>query len=101
VPTPNVSVIDFKFVAKKATTKDEINAAIKRAAEQQLKGILAYTDAPNVSLDFNHDPHSSIFANDQTKVMDGTFVRVMSWYDNEWGFSNRMADTAVAMGKLL
>jgi glyceraldehyde 3-phosphate dehydrogenase len=101
VPTPNVSVIDFKFVAKKATTKDEINAAIKRASQQQLKGILTYTDAPNVSLDFNHDPHSSIFANDQTKVMDGTFVRVMSWYDNEWGFSNRMADTAVAMGKLL
>jgi len=101
VPTPNVSVIDFKFVAKKATTKDEINGAVKRAAEQQLKGILAYTDAPNVSTDFNHDPHSSIFHMDQTKVMDGSFVRVMSWYDNEWGFSNRMADTAVAMGKLL
>jgi glyceraldehyde 3-phosphate dehydrogenase len=101
VPTPNVSVIDFKFVAKRATTKDEINGAVKRAAEQQLKGILSYTDAPNVSADFNHDPHSSIFHMDQTKVMDGTFVRVMSWYDNEWGFSNRMADTAVAMGKLL
>jgi len=101
VPTPNVSVIDFKFVAKKATSKDEINGAIKRAAEQQLKGILGYTDAPNVSGDFNHDPHSSMFHMDQTKVMDGTFVRVMSWYDNEWGFSNRMADTAVAMGKLI
>ena len=101
VPTPNVSVVDFKFVAKKATTKDEINGAIKRAAEQQLKGILGYTDEPNVSIDFNHDPHSSIFHMDQTKVMDGTFVRVMSWYDNEWGFSNRMADTAVAMGKLI
>jgi glyceraldehyde 3-phosphate dehydrogenase len=101
VPTPNVSMIDFKFVAKRATNKDEINAAIKRAAEQQLKGILGYTDAPNVSIDFNHDPHSSIFHMDQTKVMDGTLVRVMSWYDNEWGFSNRMADTAVAMGKLL
>jgi len=101
VPTPNVSVIDFKFVAKKATTKDEINGAIKRASEQQLKGILGFTDAPNVSLDFNHDPRSSIFHMDQTKVMDGTFVRVMSWYDNEWGFSNRMSDTAVAMGKLL
>src|SRR6187455_946798 len=101
VPTPNVSVIDFKFVAKKATSKDEINGAIKRAAEQQLKGILGYTNEPNVSCDFNHDPHSSIFHMDQTKVMDGTFVRVMSWYDNEWGFSNRMADTAVAMGKLL
>src|SRR5690349_5021241 len=101
VPTPNVSVIDFKFVAKKATSKDEINGAIKRAAEQQLKNILAFTNDPNVSLDFNHDPHSSIFHMDQTKVMDGTFVRVMSWYDNEWGFSNRMADTAVAMGKLI
>ncbi|HSR76802.1 MAG TPA: type I glyceraldehyde-3-phosphate dehydrogenase [Xanthobacteraceae bacterium] len=101
VPTPNVSLIDFKFVAKRATTKDEINAAVKRAAEQQLKGILSYTDAPNVSHDFNHDPHSSIFHLDQTKVMDGNFVRVMSWYDNEWGFSNRMVDTAVAMGKLV
>src|ERR1700733_11330037 len=100
VPTPNVSVIDFKFVAKRATNKDEINGAVKRAAEQQLKGILGYTDEPNVSSDFNHDPHSSIFHMDQTKVMDGTFVRVMSWYDNEWGFSNRMIDTAVAMGKL-
>ena len=101
VPTPNVSMIDFKFVAKKATTKEEINSAIKRAAEQQLKGILGFTDAPNVSIDFNHDTHSSIFHMDQTKVMDGTLVRVMSWYDNEWGFSNRMSDTAVAMGKLI
>jgi len=101
VPTPNVSVIDFKFVAKRETSKDEINGAIKRAADQQLKGVLGYTDAPNVSIDFNHDPHSSIFHIDQTKVMDGTLVRVMSWYDNEWGFSNRMADTAVAMAKLL
>jgi glyceraldehyde 3-phosphate dehydrogenase len=100
VPTPNVSVIDFKFVAKRSTSKDEINAAVKRAAEQQLKGILGYTIDANVSSDFNHDPHSSVFHMDQTKVMDGTFVRVMSWYDNEWGFSNRMADTAVAMGKL-
>ena len=100
VPTPNVSVIDFKFVAKRATTKDEINGAVKRAAEQQLKGILGYTEAPNVSSDFNHDAHSSVFAIDQTRVMDGTLVRVMSWYDNEWGFSNRMVDTAVAMGKL-
>src|SRR5690349_3782642 len=101
VPTPNVSCIDFKFVAKKGTSKDEINGAVKRAAEQQLKGILGYTNDPNVSGDFNHDPHSSIFHMDQTKVMDGTLVRVMSWYDNEWGFSNRMADTAVAMGKLI
>jgi glyceraldehyde 3-phosphate dehydrogenase len=101
VPTPNVSVIDFKFVAKRKTSKDEVNDAVKRASEQQLKGVLGYTDAPNVSIDFNHDPHSSIFHIDQTKVMDGTLVRVMSWYDNEWGFSNRMADTAVAMGNLI
>jgi glyceraldehyde 3-phosphate dehydrogenase len=101
VPTPNVSVVDFKFVAKRATSKDEINSAVKRAADQQLKGILGYTNEPNVSIDFNHDPHSSVFHMDQTKVMDGTLVRVMSWYDNEWGFSNRMADTAAAMGKLI
>src|SRR3954463_12451859 len=101
VPTPNVSVVDLKFIAKRPTSKDEINGAIKRAAEQQLKGILGFTDQPNVSGDFNHDPHSSVFHMDQTKVMDGTLVRVMSWYDNEWGFSNRMADTAVAMGKLV
>jgi glyceraldehyde 3-phosphate dehydrogenase len=101
VPTPNVSVIDFKFVAKKATTKDEVNAAVKRAADQQLKGVLGYTNHPNVSIDFNHDPHSSVFHMDQTKVMDGTLVRVMSWYDNEWGFSNRMADTAIVMAKLV
>jgi glyceraldehyde 3-phosphate dehydrogenase len=101
VPTPNVSVVDFKFVAKKATSVAEINDAIKRASEQQLKGILNYTNDPNVSSDFNHDPHSSIFHMDQTKVMDGTFVRVMAWYDNEWGFSNRMADTSVAFGKLI
>ena len=101
VPTPNVSVIDFKFIAKKATTKDEINEAIVRAAEQELKGILAYTNDPNVSIDFNHNPASSTFHMDQTKVMDGNLVRVMSWYDNEWGFSNRMADTAVAMAKLI
>ncbi len=100
VPTPNVSVVDFKFVAKRATTPAEIEDAIKRAAQQQLKGILTFTEEKNVSIDFNHDPHSSIFHMDQTRVMDGTFVRVVSWYDNEWGFSNRMADTAVAMGKL-
>ncbi|MGB6569199.1 MAG: type I glyceraldehyde-3-phosphate dehydrogenase, partial [Xanthobacteraceae bacterium] len=87
VPTPNVSVIDFKFVAKRSTSKDEINGAVKRAAGQELKGILGFTDAPNVSSDFNHDPHSSVFHMDQTKVIDGTLVRVMSWYDNEWGFS--------------
>lgn len=100
VPTPNVSVIDLKFVAKRATSVAEINAAIKAAADGELKGVLGYTNAPNVSIDFNHDPHSSTFHMDQTKVMDGTLVRVMSWYDNEWGFSNRMADTAVALGKL-
>jgi glyceraldehyde 3-phosphate dehydrogenase len=101
VPVPNVSAIDFKIVASRKTTKEEINEAMKRASEQQLKGILGYTTAPNVSIDFNHDPHSSTFHMDQTKVQNGSFVRVMSWYDNEWGFSNRMADTAVAMGKLL
>jgi glyceraldehyde 3-phosphate dehydrogenase len=101
VPTPNVSVVDLKIVAQRKTTKDEINEAMKRASEQQLKGILGYTPAPHVSIDFNHDPHSSTFHMDQTKVQNGTLVRVMSWYDNEWGFSNRMADTAVAMGKLL
>jgi glyceraldehyde 3-phosphate dehydrogenase len=102
VPTPNVSVVDFKFVAKRATSVEEINAAIKAAAsEGALKGILGFTDKPNVSSDFNHDSHSSIFHLDQTKVMEGNFVRVLSWYDNEWGFSSRMADTAVAMGKLL
>jgi glyceraldehyde 3-phosphate dehydrogenase len=100
VPTPNVSVVDFKFIAKRKTDKEEINEAIKRASEQQLKNILGYTTQPNVSIDFNHDPRSSIFHMDQTKVMDGTFVRIMAWYDNEWGFSNRMADTAVVMGKL-
>jgi len=101
VPTPNVSVIDLKVVTKKPTTAEEVNNAMKRAAEQELKGILTIVDAPLVSHDFNHDPASSSFALDQTKVMDGNFVRVMSWYDNEWGFANRMSDTAVAMGKLL
>ena len=101
VPTPNVSVVDLKFVAKRATTKDEINAAIKAAAEGPLKGVLGFTDLSNVSVDFNHDPRSSIFHMDQTKVMEGTLVSILSWYDNEWGFSNRMSDTAVAMGKLI
>ena len=102
VPVPNVSVVDFKFNSKRETTVAEINAAvIKAAASNQLKGILGVTDQPNVSSDFNHDPRSSIFHLDQTKVMDGKLVRVLCWYDNEWGFSNRMADTAVAMGKLV
>src|ERR687884_869592 len=101
VPTPNVSVVDLKIVAKRNTDPKEINEAMKRASEQQLKGILGYTTAPNVSIDFNHDPHSSTFHEDQTKVQNGTLVRVMSWYDNEWGFSNRTADTAVAMSKVI
>ncbi|WP_439924081.1 type I glyceraldehyde-3-phosphate dehydrogenase [Nitrobacter sp. JJSN] len=101
VPTPNVSVVDLKVIAKKATTANEINEAMKRAASQELKGILGTTDQPNVSSDFNHDPHSSTFHIDQTKVQNGTLVRVLSWYDNEWGFSNRMNDTAVAMAKLI
>jgi glyceraldehyde 3-phosphate dehydrogenase len=101
VPTPNVSVVDFKFVSKRETTADEINGAIQRASAQELKGILGVTDQPNVSIDFNHDSRSSIFHLDQTRVMDGKLVRVLSWYDNEWGFSNRMGDTAVAMGKLI
>ena len=97
VPTPNVSVVDFKFVAKRATTVEEIQKAIKDAVAGPLKGILGAYDEPLVSTDFNHDPHSSIFALNETKVIDGTFVRIMTWYDNEWGFSNRMSDTAVAM----
>jgi len=101
VPVPNVSVVDLKIVAKRATSTEEINGAVKRAAEQQLKGILGYTERPNVSIDFNHDMRSSVVHLDQTKVMDGTLVRAMSWYDNEWGFSNRMLDTAAAMGKLI
>jgi glyceraldehyde 3-phosphate dehydrogenase len=101
VPTPNVSVVDLKFIAKRTTSKDEVNAAIRDAAEGPLRNILGYTQDKNVSIDFNHDPHSSIFHMDQTKVMDGTLVSVLSWYDNEWGFSNRMGDTAVAMGKLI
>ncbi len=101
VPTPNVSVIDFKFVAKRGTTVDEINKAAKAAAAGPLKGILEIVDAPLVSHDFNHDAASSSFAVDQTKVIDGNLVRVMAWYDNEWGFSNRMGDMAVKMGALL
>ena len=101
VPTPNVSVVDLTFEAARTTSVEEINEAVVKAANGPLKGILGVTDQPNVSMDFNHDPRSSIFHLDQTKVMDGTMCRVLSWYDNEWGFSNRMADTAVAMGKLI
>ena len=101
VPTPNVSVVDLVFEAARDTSVAEVNAAIRAAADGPLKGVLGYTDQPNVSSDFNHDPHSSVFHMDQTKVMEGRMVRILSWYDNEWGFSNRMADTAVAMGKLI
>lgn len=102
VPTPNVSVVDLTFEAARETSVEEINAAMaKAAAEGPLKGILAVTNDKLVSMDFNHDPHSSIFATDQTKVMEGTMCRILTWYDNEWGFSNRMGDTAVAMGKLI
>src|SRR6202046_294631 len=101
VPTPNVSLVDLKFVAKRATTVQDVNDAIKAAASGSLKGILDVVHDKLVSVDFNHQPASSSFALDQTKVMDGTFVSIMTWYDNEWGFSNRMADTAVAMGKLI
>jgi glyceraldehyde 3-phosphate dehydrogenase len=101
VPTPNVSAVDLKFVARRETSVEEINEVIRAAADGPLKGVLAYTNDKLVSIDLNHDPHSSIFHMDQTKVMEGTFCRVMSWYDNEWGFSNRMADTAVAFGKTI
>jgi glyceraldehyde 3-phosphate dehydrogenase len=101
VPTPNVSLVDLKFISKRPTTVKEVNDAIKAAADGKLKGILGYTFEKLVSSDFNHNPHSSIFHMDQTKVMDGNMVSIMSWYDNEWGFSTRMSDTAVAWGKLL
>lgn len=100
VPTPNVSLIDFKIVAKKKTSVEEVNAAILKASKGALKGILMTNDAPLVSCDFNHNPASSTFDLGQTQVIDGRLVRVLSWYDNEWGFSNRMSDTAVAMAKL-
>ena len=101
VPTPNVSAVDLTFEASRDVTADEVNAAMTAAANGPLKGVLGVTDDKLVSQDFNHDPHSSIFATDQTKVMDGNLVRVLSWYDNEWGFSNRMADTAVKMASLM
>ena len=101
VPTQNVSVVDFKFNASRSTSVDEINNIVKESANGELKNILGFTDEPLVSSDFNHDSRSSIFHMDQTKVMDNTFVRVLSWYDNEWGFSNRMSDTAVAISKTI
>jgi glyceraldehyde 3-phosphate dehydrogenase len=100
VPVPNVSVVDLKFIPGRETSVEEINKAMEHASAQQLKGILGVTKEPLVSIDFNHNPHSSTFDLTQTQIVDGRLVRVLAWYDNEWGFSNRMADTAVAMGKL-
>ena len=100
VPTPNVSVVDFKFRSKKKTTVEAVNAAIVKAASGKLKGILETSDAPTVSIDYNHNQASSTFDLTQTQVIDGRFVRILAWYDNEWGFSNRMSDTAVALAKV-
>ena len=97
VPTINVSVVDLTFTASRPTTVEEVNAAVKAAAEGSMKGVLAYNEAPLVSIDFNHNPHSSIFDASLTKVMEGNLVKVLSWYDNEWGFSNRMLDTTLAL----
>jgi len=101
VPTPNVSLVDLKFNAVRNTTVDEVNKAIRDASQGPMKGILGCYDEPLVSSDFNHDPHSSIFSLNGTKVVEGNLVRIMTWYDNEWGFSNRMLDTAAVMGKFL
>jgi len=101
VPTPNVSVVDLTFQPKRDTTAEEVNALLKAASQGELKGILGYTDEPLVSIDFNHDAHSSTVDSLETAVLEGKLVRVLSWYDNEWGFSNRMVDTAGAMGKLI
>jgi glyceraldehyde 3-phosphate dehydrogenase len=101
VPTINVSLVDLTFTAARPTTVEEVNAAMKQAADGDLKGVIQYNTAPLVSVDFNHEPASSIFDSTLTKVSNGTLVKALSWYDNEWGFSNRMADTAVAMGKLI
>ena len=101
VPTPNVSVVDLTFTPKRDTTKEEVNALLKAASEGAMKGVLAYSDEPLVSIDYNHDAHSSTIDSLETAVIDGKLVRVLSWYDNEWGFSNRMVDTAGVMGKLI
>ena len=101
VPTPNVSVVDLTFTPARPTTKDEVNALLKAAAEGVMNGVLAYSDEPLVSIDYNGCPASSTIDSLETTVIDGTLVRVLSWYDNDWGFSNRMVDTAGAMGKLL
>jgi len=100
VPTINVSMVDLTFTAGRATTKEEVDAIIKDASEGDLKGILAYNDAPLVSIDFNHNPASSTYDASLTKVLGGTLVKVCSWYDNEWGFSNRMLDTTLVFAKL-
>jgi glyceraldehyde 3-phosphate dehydrogenase len=97
VPTINVSVVDLVFSAARDTTVEEVNAAVRSAAEGSLAGVLGYNEAPLVSIDFNHDPHSSVFDATLTRVMDGNLVKVLSWYDNEWGFSNRMLDTTIAL----
>jgi glyceraldehyde 3-phosphate dehydrogenase len=101
VPTPNVSVVDLVFVPKRATSVDEINRAVKEAADGRMKGVLGYTDKPLVSSDFMHDPHSSTFALPQTQIIDGGLARILTWYDNEWGFSTRMTDVALEMAKHL
>ena len=102
VPTPNVSCVDLKFVSRGKCTVEEVNKAMKKAASSgALKNVLGYSDEPLVSIDFNHNPNSSIFAANETAVTKGNLVRILSWYDNEWGFSNRMCDTAVTMGKLI
>jgi glyceraldehyde 3-phosphate dehydrogenase len=101
VPTPNVSVVDLTFVPSRDTTAEEVNALLKAAADGELKGVLGYTEEPLVSIDFNHDSHSSTIDSLETSVLEGKLVRVLSWYDNEWGFSNRMVDTAGVMGGLL
>jgi glyceraldehyde 3-phosphate dehydrogenase len=97
VPTINVSVVDFTFTARRSTTVDEVNQVVRSAAESSLKGVLAYNTQPLVSIDFNHDPHSCIFDATLTRVMEGSMVKVLAWYDNEWGFSNRMLDTTAAL----
>ena len=97
VPTANVSAVDFTFIAKRDVTADEINQALIAASEGPMKGVLGINNRPLVSIDFNQDPHSSIADITQTQVLDGRFVRILTWYDNEWGFSNRMLDTSVAM----
>ena len=101
VPTPNVSLVDLKFVSKRATTPQEVNDALIAASDGKLKGVMTYTRHPLVSSDLNHDPHSATILLDQTKVMDGNFVNIMGWYDNEWGFSNRMCDVTAALAKTL